>query len=233
MLKDDGLEKLLVHRAFFCGEFLSSSSSFFFQIFQSQSGDNVPSFIPPNASTRPIIMRKEMTWRDPFLIFHNMERFTYRFPDGNTSVEIQGSWKQIWLLIRSWCGCYVSLTWSALHTFRERFQEDKTSVEIQGSGSRFGHYSNWIRSWCGYYFSFFFLSILTYSLFKLVLWLDDMHGGDIAIRFRKDLRENALKETPDAKVGAEDTQAVLVGWPPVILTRKVWTSIETGYFSTM
>ena len=47
-----------------------------------------------------------------------------------------------------------------------------------------------------------------------------MRGGDIAIRFWKDLRENVLKEVPDAKVGAED--AVLVEWPlALILTRKV------------
>jgi len=50
--------------------------------------------------------------------------------------------------------------------------------------------------------------------------IDDIRGGDIAIRFWKDLRENALKETPDTKVGAEDP--VLVEWPlALILTRKV------------
>lgn len=50
--------------------------------------------------------------------------------------------------------------------------------------------------------------------------IDDIRGGDIAIRFWKDLRENALKETPDAKVGVEDN--VLVEWPlALILTRKV------------
>ena len=50
--------------------------------------------------------------------------------------------------------------------------------------------------------------------------IDDVRGGDIAIRFWKDLRENALKETPEAKVGAKDT--VLVEWPlALILTRKV------------
>lgn len=50
--------------------------------------------------------------------------------------------------------------------------------------------------------------------------VDDIRGGDIAIRFWKDLRENVLKEVPDAKVGAEDT--VLVEWPlALILTRKV------------
>ena len=50
--------------------------------------------------------------------------------------------------------------------------------------------------------------------------IDDIRGGDIAIRFWKDLRENALKEAPDAKVGVEDN--VLVEWPlALILTRKV------------
>jgi len=50
--------------------------------------------------------------------------------------------------------------------------------------------------------------------------IDDVRGGDIAIRFWKDLRENALKETPEARVGAEDN--VLVEWPvALILTRKV------------
>lgn len=132
ILKDDGLEKL--HRVFFCG-------------------DNVPSFIPPDASTHPIIMRKEMTWRDLLAYFR---------------------------------------TWSALHTFHERFPEDKTSVE----DTRF----------------------LEADLASGAD--DDIRGGDIAIRFWKDLRENALKETPDAKVGAEDI--VLVEWPlALILTRKV------------
>ena len=54
----------------------------------------------------------------------------------------------------------------------------------------------------------------------LLVMIDDIRGGDIAIRFWKDLRENALKETPDTKVGAEDV--VLVDWPlALILTRKV------------
>jgi len=85
-------------------------------------------------------------------------------------------------------------TMSALHTFHERFPEDKTSVE----DTRF----------------------LEADLAVVESGADDIRGGDIAIRFWKDLRENALKEIPDAKVGVEDT--VLVEWPlALILTRKV------------
>jgi SAM-dependent methyltransferase len=134
ILKNDGLEKL--HRAFFCG-------------------DDIPSFIPPNASTQPIIMRKEMTWRDLLAYFR---------------------------------------TWSSLHTFHERFPEDKTSAE----DTRF----------------------LEADLASIESGADDVRGGDIAIRFWKDLRENVLKEAPEAKVGAKDS--VLVEWPlALILTRKV------------
>ena len=71
-------------------------------------------------------------------------------------------------------------------------------------------------------FSLFFLFFIFYIANLLVSFdtLDDIRGGDIAIRFWKDLRENALKETPDAKVGAEDM--VLVEWPlALILTRKI------------
>lgn len=133
ILKDGGLEKL--HRAFFCG-------------------DDIPSFIPDNASTYPIIMRKEMTWRGLLAYFRTM---------------------------------------SALHTFHERFPEDKTREE----DTRFLEADLAIESGA-----------------------DDIRGGDIAIRFWKDLRENALKETPETKVGVEDT--VLVEWPlALILTRKV------------
>ena len=93
ILKDDRLEKL--HRVFFCGEpcrLLSFSSLLFsfFQTFQSQSGDKVPSFIPPNSSTHPIIMRKEMTWRDLLAYFRTwsaLHTFHERFPEDKTSVE--------------------------------------------------------------------------------------------------------------------------------------------------
>jgi len=133
ILKDGGLEKL--HRAFFCG-------------------DDIPSFIPHDAPKYPIIMHKEMTWRDLLAYFR---------------------------------------TWSSLHTFHERFPEDKTHVE----DARFLEADLAIGSGA-----------------------DDLRGGDIAIRFWKDLRENALKVTPEAKVGAEDT--ILVEWPlALILTRKL------------
>jgi len=132
ILKDnDGVEKL--HRAFFCG-------------------DDIPSFIPPNASTHPIIMRKDMTWHDLLNYFRSA---------------------------------------SAFHTFRERIPEDKTKPE----DTRFLEAD-------------------------LESGIDDVRGGDISIRFWKDLRENALKDTPGAKVGAKDI--VSVEWPvALILTRKV------------
>jgi len=134
ILKNDGLEKL--HRVFFCG-------------------DDIPSFFPSNASTQPIIMHKEMTWRALLAYFR---------------------------------------TWSSLHTFHERFPKDKTSAE----DTRF----------------------LEADLANTESGADDVRGGDIAIRFWKDLRENVLKETPEADVGVEDT--VLVEWPlALILTRKV------------
>jgi len=134
ILKGDGLERL--HRAFFCG-------------------DDIPSFIPQNASTHPIIMRKEMTWRDLLAYFR---------------------------------------TWSSLHTFHERFPEDKTSTE----DARFLEADLAVGSAGAD---------------------DDIRGGDIAIRFWKDLREKTLKESPEAKVGVEDL--VLVEWPlALILTRK-------------
>ena len=106
-------------------------------------------------------------------------------------------------------------TWSALHTFHERFPEDKTSVEdtrfletdlaaVDSVGAGADTMSLFSPS----------LSIIIGSM------IDDIRGGDIAIRFWKDLRENALKESPDAKVGVEDS--VLVEWPlALILTRKV------------
>lgn len=85
-------------------------------------------------------------------------------------------------------------TWSSLHTFHERFPEDKTSAE----DTRF----------------------LEADLASIESGADDVRGGDIAIRFWKDLRENVLKETPEANVGVKDT--VLVEWPlALILTRKV------------
>ena len=106
---------------------------------------------------------------------------------------------------------------SALHTFHECFPEDKTSVEDtrfleedlaiveSGAGANIN---------VSFIFIFFKYSYPTGSM------IDDIRGGDIAIRFWKDLRENALKETPDTKVGAEDI--VLVDWPlALILTRKV------------
>lgn len=50
-------------------------------------------------------------------------------------------------------------------------------------------------------------------------YADELRGGDIAIRFWKDLRQGALEAAPDVPVGAED--AVLVEWPVVLLlTRK-------------
>jgi trans-aconitate 3-methyltransferase len=66
---------------------------------------------------------------------------------------------------------------------------------------------------------FLFLFFIITNVLSLVM-IDDIRGGDITIRLWKDLRENALKATPDAKVGLEDT--VLLEWPvALILTRKV------------
>ena len=65
------------------------------------------------------------------------------------------------------------------------------------------------------------LSLCLILILVKIYWsIDDVRGGDIAIRFWKDLRENLLRESPEAKVGAEDI--VLVEWPvALILTRKV------------
>ena len=65
-------------------------SSYFLKYFNAQSGDDVPSFIPPNASTHPIIMRKEMTWRSLLAYFRTwsaLHTFHECFPEDKTSVE--------------------------------------------------------------------------------------------------------------------------------------------------
>ena len=105
---------------------------------------------------------------------------------------------------------------SALHTFHERFPEDKTSVE----DTRFLEEDLAIvESGAGANINVSFIFIFL-NIPILLVMIDDIRGGDIAIRFWKDLRENALKETLDTKVGAEEI--VLVDWPlALILTRKV------------
>ena len=105
---------------------------------------------------------------------------------------------------------------SALHTFHERFPEDKTSVEDK----RFLEEDLAIvESGAGANINVS-VTLIFLNIPILLVMIDDIRGGDIAIRFWKDLRENALKETPDTKVGAEDI--FLVDWPlALILTRKV------------
>ena len=90
ILKDGGLENL--HRAFFCGEpFVIILQNQEKEIrFQSQSGDDIPSFVPHDAPKYPIIMRKEMTWRDLLAYFRtwsSLHTFHERFPEDKTHVE--------------------------------------------------------------------------------------------------------------------------------------------------
>ena len=48
---------------------------------------------------------------------------------------------------------------------------------------------------------------------------EDIRGGDIAVRFWKDLRQGALEASPDVPVGPDDK--VMVEWPvALLLTRK-------------
>ncbi|PPQ92736.1 hypothetical protein CVT25_015357 [Psilocybe cyanescens] len=85
-------------------------------------------------------------------------------------------------------------TWSALHTYHERYPEDLTHPE----DTRFLEED---------------LSIESEDT-------ADIRGGDIAIRFWKDLREGAAKAAPGTAVGINDI--VRVEWPlALILTRKV------------
>ena len=87
ILNHEGLEKL--HRAFFCGEpVVFSFLLYFCQTFE--LGDDIPSFIPPNASTYPSIMRNEMTWRDLLGYFRTssaLHTYHERFPEDKTRAE--------------------------------------------------------------------------------------------------------------------------------------------------
>ncbi|KAF8962067.1 S-adenosyl-L-methionine-dependent methyltransferase [Flammula alnicola] len=84
-------------------------------------------------------------------------------------------------------------TWSSLHTYHERYPDDLKKEE----DTRF----------------------LKEDLLHGLEPKDELQGGDIAIRFWKDLRQGALEATPGAPVGPEDV--VLVEWPvALLLTRK-------------
>ncbi|PPQ95788.1 hypothetical protein CVT26_015888 [Gymnopilus dilepis] len=83
-------------------------------------------------------------------------------------------------------------TWSALHTYHEKYPDDLK----QPADPRF----------------------LEEDLANSSEPLDDLRGGDIAVRFWKDLREGALEEDPNAKVGAEDK--VQVEWPVALLLAR-------------
>ncbi|KAF8191267.1 S-adenosyl-L-methionine-dependent methyltransferase [Pholiota molesta] len=119
-------------------------------------GDDVPPFVAPNSSVLPVLMRKQMRWRDLLSYFR---------------------------------------TWSSLHTYHEKFPEDLKRED----DTRF----------------------LEDDLKNSSESEDpnELRGGDIAIRFWKDLRQGALEAAPDVPVGAEDD--VLVEWPvALLLTRK-------------
>lgn len=108
----------------------------------------------PAAQTHPVIMRKEMRWRDLLGYFR---------------------------------------TWSSLHKYHEIYPEDK-SVQHDG---RFKD------------------DLKTVSKDDI-----DVGGGDIAVRFWKNLREGAISENGSAKVAVDDS--VTVEWPlAVILASKV------------
>jgi SAM-dependent methyltransferase len=83
-------------------------------------------------------------------------------------------------------------TWSALHAYHERYPEDLKHVE----DTRF----------------------LEEDLASSSEALDELRGGDIAVRFWKDLRQGALKADPGAGVGAEDK--VQVEWPVALLLAR-------------
>ncbi|KAF9042958.1 hypothetical protein BJ165DRAFT_1405370 [Panaeolus papilionaceus] len=117
-------------------------------------GDEQPHFLPNNALKHPVIMQKEMRWRDLLAYFR---------------------------------------TWSSLHTYHERYPEDLKREED--------------------------VRFLQEDLATCTEPQDDIRGGDIAIRFWKDLREAALEASPGAPVGAEDL--VAVEWPiALLLTQK-------------
>jgi len=83
-------------------------------------------------------------------------------------------------------------TWSALHTYHERYPEDLKQAE----DTRF----------------------LEDDLANSSEPLDELRGGDIAIRFWKDLRQGALEAAPGISVAAEDK--VQVEWPVALLLAR-------------
>ncbi|KAF9560509.1 S-adenosyl-L-methionine-dependent methyltransferase [Agrocybe pediades] len=128
-------------------------------------GEDVPAFVQSaKAQIHPVIMRKEMCWRDLLAYFR---------------------------------------TWSSLHTYHEKFPEDQKRDEDQ----RF----------------------LEADLRQLEEQIEptasdaeksEIRGGDISIRFWKDLREDALKASPGADVSANGK--ILVEWPlALLMTKKV------------
>ena len=95
-------------------------------------------------------------------------------------------------------------TASALHTYHEKHPEDLNSEEdarfladdIKADSKR---QASWVKA-DGEDIS--------------------IRGGDIAIRFWKDLRQGVLESNPSAPVGADDK--VQVDWPlALILTRRI------------
>ncbi|KAJ3575402.1 hypothetical protein NP233_g1124 [Leucocoprinus birnbaumii] len=107
----------------------------------------------PVAQTLPVIMRKEMRWRDLLGYFR---------------------------------------TFSSLHKYHDVYPEDKSAPHD-------GRFKEDL---------------------ELIKEGDiDVNGGDIAVRFWKDLREGAVAKDKDAKVGVDDP--VIVEWPlAVILVSK-------------
>ncbi|KAH9476268.1 Trans-aconitate 3-methyltransferase [Psilocybe cubensis] len=101
-------------------------------------------------------------------------------------------------------------TWSALHTYHERYPEDLTSPEDTRFLEEDLSSDSEDTSKC-------------LVVFVICMSADsckgDVRGGDIAIRFWKDLREGAAKTSPGATVGINDV--VRVEWPvALIMTRK-------------
>ncbi|KDR79330.1 hypothetical protein GALMADRAFT_1234371 [Galerina marginata CBS 339.88] len=145
----EGFEAL--ERVYFCGTFFISTA--LSETHHESLGENIPPFVPKNAPVHPVLMQKEMRWRDLLAYFR---------------------------------------TWSALYTYQEKFPEDLKQSED--------------------------MRFLEDDLANSLEPLDELRGGDIAIRFWKDLRQGALEADPGTGVAAEDK--VQVEWPVALLLAR-------------